>query len=103
LAKREILAGSTDQTVDVFIQDVNGSPLTGLVYNSSGLTCYYRKGAAGSATALTLATQTVGGAHSDGGFVAVDGTNMPGVPVTAAFRPRAAAQISRPERVVQFP
>lgn len=77
--KREILAGATDQTIDVFLEDVNGSPLTGLAFNSSGLTCYYRKGATGSATALTLATQTVGGAHSDGGFVQIDATNMPGV------------------------
>lgn len=77
--KREILAGATDQTIDVFLEDVNGSPLTGLAFNSSGLTCYYRKGATGSATALTLATQTVGGAHSDGGFVQVDATNMPGI------------------------
>ena len=32
-----------------------------------------------SAAALTLATQTANGAHSDGGFVAVDGTNAPGL------------------------
>lgn len=82
MAKRAIKAGSTDQTIDVFIPSsasTTGAGLTGLVYNSAGLTCYYRKGATGSATALTLATQTVGGAHSDGGFVEVDATNMPGV------------------------
>jgi hypothetical protein len=82
LAKRALKAGSTDQTIDVFIPDsasTTGGGKTGLVYNSAGLTCYYRKGATGSATALTLATQTVGGAHSDGGFVEVDATNMPGV------------------------
>lgn len=82
MAKRAIKAGSTDQTVDVFIQDsssTTGAGLSGLAYNSSGLKCYYRKGATGSATALTLATQTVGGAHSDGGFVEIDATNMKGV------------------------
>lgn len=81
MAKREILAGATDQTIDVFIQDSSstvGAGLTGLVFNTASLTCYYRKGATGTPTALTLATQTVGGAHSDGGFVAVDGTNCPG-------------------------
>lgn len=81
MAKREILAGSTDQTIDVLIMDSSstvGAGLTGLAYNTAGLTCYYRKGATGTPTALTLATQTVGGAHSDGGFVAVDGTNCPG-------------------------
>lgn len=81
MSKREILAGVTDQTIDVFIQDSSstvGAGLTGLVFDTASLVCYYRKGATGTPTALTLATQTVGGAHSDGGFVAVDGTNCPG-------------------------
>lgn len=81
MSKRHILVGSVDQTIDVFIQSnavTTGAGLTGLVFNTASLTCYYRKGATGTPTALTLATQTVGGAHSDGGFVAVDGTNCPG-------------------------
>lgn len=81
MSKCEILAGATDQTIDLFIRDsssTTGGGLTGLAYNSASLVCYYRKGATGTPTALTLATQTVGGAHSDGGFVAVDGTNCPG-------------------------
>lgn len=56
-----------------------GDPLTGLAYNTSGLTCYYKKNATDAATTLTLATQTATGAHSDGGFVELDSTNMPGV------------------------
>ena len=39
----------------------------------------YRKGATGSRVAITLATQTVGGAFSSGGFVEIDATNMKGV------------------------
>lgn len=77
-----IYAGLTSQSIDIFLADsssTTGGGLTGLVYNSSGLTCYYRKGATGSATALTLATQTVGGSWSSGGFVEVDSTNMPGI------------------------
>lgn len=80
--KKIILAGATDQTIDVFIQDstsTTGAGKTGLAYNTASLVCYYRKGATGSATALTLATQTVGGVHSDGGFVEIDATNMPGM------------------------
>lgn len=80
--KKILKVDLTNQSIDVFIQDssaTDGSGLTGLVFNSAGLTCYYRRGATGTATALTLATQTVGGAHSDGGFVEVDATNMPGV------------------------
>jgi hypothetical protein len=73
--------GSTDVTVLIFIQDstsTTGAGKTGLLYNSSGLVCYYaRPGAA--AAALALATQTVTGAHADGGFVEIDATNMPGV------------------------
>jgi len=79
---KEILVGSTDQTIDIFVQDssaTDGGGLTGLVYNTSGLTCYYRIGATGTATALALATQTVTGAHTDGGFVEIDSTNMPGM------------------------
>lgn len=81
MAKGEIVAGSTDQTIDIFVPDsssTTGAGLTGLMFNTASLTCYYRKGATGTPTALPLATQTVGGDHSDGGFVAVDGTNCPG-------------------------
>lgn len=77
-----VYAGLTSQSVDVFLADsssTTGGGLTALVYNTSGLTCYYRKGATGTATAVTLATQTVGGAYSSGGFVQIDATNMPGV------------------------
>ena len=79
-----ILKGSTNVTVDVMLQQDNsgtnpGDPLTGLVFNSSGLVCYYREGATGTVTQLTLATQTVGGAHSDGGFVELSSSNMPGM------------------------
>lgn len=80
--KKVIKAGATDQTIDIFVQDsssTTGAGLTGLAYNTASLVCYYRKGATGSATALTLATQTVGGAHSDGGFVEISSANMPGM------------------------
>jgi hypothetical protein len=58
------------------------------VFNSAGLTAYYAR-TQGSAVAITLATQTVTGAFSSGGFVEVDATNMPGIyrfdPPDAAF------------------
>lgn len=77
-----ITKATTNVTVYVdLLQDNSGTnpgdPLTGLAYNSTGLVCYYVR-PLGSATALSLATQTVTGAHSDGGFVEVDSTNMPG-------------------------
>lgn len=81
MAKLSMKPGSTDQTVLLFIQDsssTTGAGLTGLVYNSAGLVCYYARPGAVAAQ-LALATQTVTGAHSDGGFVEVDATNLPGV------------------------
>lgn len=79
--KLALVGGSTSVSLLVFIQNsssTTGAGLTGLVYNSASLTAYYaRPGAA--ATSITLATQTVNGAYSSGGFVEVDAANMPGV------------------------
>jgi hypothetical protein len=74
--------GKTSKSVDVFIQDssqTDGRGLTGLVFNTSSLAAYYhRPGSA--ATAITLATlASATAAWSSGGFIAVDGTNMPGL------------------------
>jgi len=53
-----------------------GDPLTGLLFNSTGLVCYFvRDGAL--PVQITLVTQTVNGAHTDGGFVEI-GATMPG-------------------------
>jgi hypothetical protein len=78
--KLSIQAGSTSQTVNIFIQDsssTTGAGLTGLVFNSAGLTAYYGLSRA-AAAAITLATQTVTGAWSSGGFVEISSANMPG-------------------------
>lgn len=81
MAKLSIKPDSTDVSLLAFVQDsssTTGAGLTGLAYNTASLTCYYaRPGAA--AAALSLVTQTVTGTHSDGGFVAVDGANLPGI------------------------
>lgn len=78
--KQHIVPGSTDQSIIVFLQDdreVDGSGLTGLAHDTASLVCYYvRPGSA--AAQLSLVTQTVTGAHGDGGFVEIDSTNMPG-------------------------
>lgn len=81
MAKQVVKKGDTSRIEYVFIQDsssTTGAGLTGLAFNSAGLTAYYVR-TGGTATAITLATQTANGAYSSGGFVAVDGTNMPGV------------------------
>lgn len=82
MAKRTFLAGVTSQTIDIFIQDSSstiGAGLSGLAFGTSGLTAYYRKGATGTPTAITLVTQTVGGAWSSGGFVELDAVHTKGV------------------------
>lgn len=81
MAKQIVRKGDTSRIEYIFIQDsssTTGAGLTGLAFNSAGLSAYYVR-TGGTATAITLATQTAGGAFSSGGFVAVDGTNMPGV------------------------
>jgi len=80
-----VTAGSANVSAYFYIvQDAGntspGEPLTGLLYSdieTGGSASYMRQGAA--RVDLTLITQTVAGAHSDGGFIEVDATNMPGV------------------------
>lgn len=72
--------GSVNVPTYIFIQDSSstaGAGLAGLVFNSAGLVASYVRPLA-ARVALTLVTQTVTGAHSDGGFVEVDATNMAG-------------------------
>ena len=81
MSKLKIKEGTIYKLVRVFIQDsssTTGAGLTGLVYNSSGLTAHYLPEGDATATAITLATMTVG-TWATGGFKEVDSTNMPGV------------------------
>ena len=61
--------GATSQQLQVrAITQSTGAPDTSLAYNTSGLSCNYQR-PGGSSTSITLATQTVTGAYSSGGFV----------------------------------
>ncbi len=74
--------GATSQTIDVFLPDSSstiGAGLAALVFNTANLKAYYRNTATGTVTVITLATQTVGGAWSSGGFVELDATNAKGM------------------------
>ena len=74
-----IKPGTTNVTIYVRLRDsTTGLAKTGLAYNDANATAYYTRPLA-AATAITLATQTVTGAHSDGGFVEVDATNAKGL------------------------
>lgn len=71
---------ATSQILEVFIQDTrlgDGGGLTGLLFNTASLTCYYHRNSAGAAVAVTLVTMTVG-TFTASGFKEIDATNMPG-------------------------
>lgn len=78
--KLEKLAGATSEIWQVFIQDTsqtNGAGLTGLVFNTAGLSAYYHRDTDTTATAVSLVTMTVG-TFTSSGFKEIDSTNMPG-------------------------
>jgi hypothetical protein len=79
--KRKIQAGTTGLLLKIFVQNSGvgtGAGLTGLAYNTAGLTWYYLRNGAGADVQVTLATATLG-TWAAGGFVQVDATGMPGV------------------------
>jgi hypothetical protein len=81
VAKFACVAGTTSKLLRVFIQNsslTTGAGLTGLAYNTSGLTAYYIKEGDSSTTSISLVTATLG-TFTSGGFIVVDATNMPGV------------------------
>lgn len=74
------VAGATSEIWQVFIQDsssTTGAGLAGLAFNSASLTAYYHRDTDTTATAITLATMTVG-TFTSSGFKEIDATNMPG-------------------------
>ena len=81
MAKLSIVAGTTSKTVDVLAQNntsTKGAGLTGLVYNSTNLQAYYYREGANATVAIALATATLG-TWATGGFIVIDGPNMPGM------------------------
>lgn len=80
--KAQVKAGTTSYICEIFIQDTSsttGAGLTGMVYNSAGLTAYYKRSNGTTAVQITLATIATLGTFASGGFKEVDATNMPGV------------------------
>lgn len=80
MAKLEKVAGATSEIWQVFIADsssATGAGLTGVAFNTSGLTAYYHRDTDTTATAITLVTMTAG-TFTSSGFVEIDSTHMPG-------------------------
>jgi len=63
---------------NVYIQATGGGGLTGLAYNTAGLTAYYFAAGALASVQIPLVTMSLG-TWVSGGFVQVDATNMPGL------------------------
>lgn len=81
MAKQSVGLGTTGRIEYIYIIDSlssTGLGKTGLVYNTSGLTCYYVRNAA-AASVVNLITQTSTGSWVSGGFSEIDQTNMPGI------------------------
>lgn len=75
---RLIKNGATSQSIDVIIRNVDGDPITGLVYNSTNLIASYAL-LRNTSVAITLATlAAANSAWSSGGFKEVDATKHPG-------------------------
>lgn len=65
-------AGVADRSVVLYVFDnTTGLPKADLTYTSTGIDLKYWKVGANAVVDITEATQTVNGAHSDGGFVAI--------------------------------
>lgn len=68
-----------DGSIYVPLRNSSGAPVTALAFNSAGAVCRYVR-PRGSSVAITLASlASPTAAHTDGGFVEVDATNMPGL------------------------
>jgi hypothetical protein len=102
VAKISRLAGSTSEIWAIFAQDSSstvGAGLAGLLYNTSGLTCYYKRNTGTAAVAVTLADITTLGTYVSGGFKSIDGTNAPGL---IEFHPPNAAIASGAKSVAFY-
>lgn len=70
--------GTTSIIQSVYITDTSNNALTGIAFDSGGLSAYYFRSGDTSATAITLADATLG-TYTSGGFKEVDATNLPGL------------------------
>jgi hypothetical protein len=81
MAKQNIGIGSTGHSEYIYLIDSlssTGLGKTGVAFNTSGLNAHYVRNA-GSATTISLASQTVTGSWISGGWAEVDQIRMPGI------------------------
>lgn len=76
-----IKQNTTGVLTTIFVQNnsvATGAGLSGLAYNTAGLTAYYFRQGDSASTAIALVTMTAG-TWASGGLVKIDDTNMPGI------------------------
>lgn len=81
MPKISIVAGTTSKLVDILLRDntsTKGAGVTGITSASTNLTAYYYREGAATPVAITIASMTLG-TWATGGFIVMDGTNMPGM------------------------
>lgn len=76
--KQIVKAGRTSKSVFIFVPQPGGAGLTGLAYNTSGVSCRYIRSGQAASSSITLADMTVG-TWVSGGFKEVSALTMPGV------------------------
>lgn len=62
---------STDRSVIVKILNLDGTPATGVVYNTPGIDLWYRREGAAKTSITEVTLATLATAHADGGFLHV--------------------------------
>lgn len=78
--KYTIQKNSTGVILPIFLQDLSspiGAGLSGVLYNSSGLSCYYKKNTDSSVSTVTLVNGTVG-TYASSSFIRVNDSLVPG-------------------------
>lgn len=92
---KTVQAGAVDQTVTLkIINTTTGAPETAVAFNTSGIDLKYWRHGANSVVSITEATQTISGAHSDGGFVALgDGRYRLDLPDAAVASGATAVEV----------
>jgi hypothetical protein len=80
LAQRSIYSGSTGVLLNVYlVSSSTGTGLTGLAYNTAGLTAYYFQNNGGASVQIPLVSMPTLGTWVSGGLAEIDPTNMPGL------------------------
>lgn len=96
LTDSNLVSGAVDVSLMIVLEDFNTGQLKVGVAHTD-ITCYYFRQSAATAVAISLsALGAVNSSHSDGGWIQIDSTNMPGLyrlDLTDAFQAAGADSV----------